>query len=112
MAWAKLDDTFWMHPKVITAGNAGAGIFARMLAYCGCYLTDGLVPGPIVDSIVGKDKAAFEELARWGMVERLESGGVLIPAFLEYNRSKERIEEDRKTRARNGALGGRPKRAA
>lgn len=108
-AWAKLDDNFWMHPSILTAGNAGAGIFARMLSYSGCYLTDGLVPSAIVQSIVGKDKAALTELERMGVLNVLDSGSVHITDYLEYNRSKQEVEADRQTRRQNGARGGRPK---
>jgi hypothetical protein len=51
MSWAKLDDRFWMHPKVTAIGNEGAGTFARLLSYCSCYLTDGLVPADAVKMI-------------------------------------------------------------
>ena len=110
MSWAKLDDGFWMHPKVLMAGNAGAGIFARLLSYCGCYLTDGLIPAQIVTQIAGPDKKLLPELDRLGLIQVLETGSVLIPDYLEHNRSKEQVEEDRKTRRANGAKGGRPNR--
>lgn len=109
MSWAKLDDGFWMHPKVLVAGNAGAGIFARLLSYCGCYLTDGLVPEPIAAQIVGSDKKALKALVDYGMVEVTETGSVFIPDYLEHNRSKVDVEEDRKRRRANGAKGGRPR---
>lgn len=41
MPWTKLDDGFWMHPKILLAGNEAVGIFARCISYCGAYLTDG-----------------------------------------------------------------------
>lgn len=108
MTWSKLDDGFWMHPKVIMAGNASAGIFARMLSYCGCYLTDGMVPSGVVGTIVGSDKKALEALDRVGLVQLLESGGVVIPDYLDHNRSKAQVEADREQRRENGARGGRP----
>jgi hypothetical protein len=109
MSWAKLDDGFWMHPKTIMAGNVGAGVFARMLSYCGCYLTDGLVPSAIVTSIVGSDKKVLPEMERVGLIEILESGGVIIPDYLDYNRSKMQVEADRKVKQQNGSKGGRPR---
>lgn len=109
MSWAKLDDTFWMHPKILIAGNTAAGIYARMLAYCGCYLTDGLVPQAIVTTIVGKDNKALQALIDLNMLEPLETGSVFIHNYLEFNRSKREVDEDRKTRAKNGKLGGRPR---
>lgn len=112
MSWAKLDDSYWMHPKVLMVGNAGAGIFSRMLSYCGCYLTDGLIPEAIVTNIVSGDKKALQALVDREMVELWESGAVFIPNYLEFNRSKKEVEDDRKKRRDNGARGGRPRSAA
>lgn len=102
MPWVKLDDTFWSHPRATCAGNAGAGIFSRMLSYCGCYLTDGLVPEHIAAFIVGSDKKAFDTLKQFGLIEVLESGGVVIPDYLDYNRSKADVERERKQRSAAG----------
>lgn len=93
MSWARLDDGFWMHPKVLISGNAAAGVFARLLSYSGCYLTDGLIPSPIVDSIVGKDKRAIDALVTHGMVHRMDTGSIYIPDYLEYNPSKIEVEK-------------------
>jgi hypothetical protein len=112
LSWAKLDDSFWMHPKVLMVGNTASGIFARMLSYCGCYLTDGLIPAAVVAHIVGGDKKALQALVDQEMVALWETGSVYIPHYLEFNRSKKDVEADRKTRARNGARGGRPRSAA
>jgi hypothetical protein len=109
VSWAKLDDGFWMHPKILVAGNVGAGIFARMLSYCGCYLTDGMVPAQIVRTIVGPDEEVLETLARYRLIDVMESGSVEILGYLEHNRSKAQIESDRETRRTNGRLGGRPR---
>jgi hypothetical protein len=107
MAWVKLDDTFWMNPKIVMAGEAATGIYARLLAYCGCYLTDGLIPAGMVDAIT-KNRKALDALEEHGLITRMESGSVLIRNYLEYNRSKAEIEADRATRRANGKRGGRP----
>lgn|SRR4051812_35536199 len=101
-----------MHPKILIAGNTAAGIFARMLAYSGCYLTDGLVPQAIVTTIVGKDTKALQALIDMNMLEQLETGSVFIHNYLEFNRSKREVDEDRKSRRANGAKGGRPRTTA
>ena len=106
MTWARLDDSFWMHPKVMISGNAAAGVFARCLSYCGCYLTDGLIPEPVATQIAGSDKKALDALVDVGLLQRLESGGFLISDFLEYNRSKEETEAARRQRAEAGRKGG------
>ena len=110
MPWVKLDDTFWMHPRATCAGNAGAGIFTRMLSYCGCYLTDGLVPEHIAANIVGGDKKSFETLKQFGLIEVLETGSVIIPDYLDYNRSKADVEAERKQRSKAGKASARARR--
>jgi hypothetical protein len=112
MSWAKLDDGFWMHPKILMVGNTAAGVFARLLSYCGCYLTDGMIPHGVVATIVGSDKKALEALHNTGLVDMLESGAVFIPDYLDHNRSKAQVEADRETRQANGAKGGRPRSRA
>lgn len=109
MTWTKLDDGFWMHPKVLMAGNAAAGIFARLLSYCGSYLTDGMIPAGVVKTIAADDQQALDALWRSGMIDLLESGGVVIPDYLEHQRSKAQVEADLETKRANGAKGGRPR---
>jgi hypothetical protein len=106
VTWSKLDDGFWMHPKVVRAGNTGAGLYARMLSYCGCYLSDGEIPPPIVESVVGRDKAALKRLIESALVERRDDGTIVIPDYLDFNPSREEIhakrrkDSERKTRGR------------
>ncbi len=108
--WAKLDDGFWMHPKVLMAGNTAAGVFARMLSYSGCYLTDGLVPAAIVSQIVGTDRKTLPALAQYGLIEVLETGSVVIPDFLEHNKSKVEVEAARRQRREAGRSSVRTRR--
>lgn len=115
VSWAKLDDGFWAHPKVMGVGNVGAGIFARFLAYCGDHLTEGLVPAPVVGFIVGDDAAALEALERFAMVQIQDSGSVLVPDYLEHNPTRAKVKADREQRAEAGRRGGsksRTRRAA
>lgn len=110
MSWAKIDDRFWMHPKVAAVGNAGAGIFSRMLSYCGCYLTNGLVPPEAVALIVGKDRVVLQRMHDLNMVEIRESGSVFIRDYLDYNPDRDKVEADREAarermrKRRNGAV--------
>jgi hypothetical protein len=47
MTWFALDDSAHAHPKLVRAGNAAVGLWARCGAYCSAHLTDGIVPGVI-----------------------------------------------------------------
>lgn len=112
MTWSKLDDGFWMHPAVLAVGNVGAGVFTRLLSYCGAYLTDGAVPSHVVATIVAPEgpdagEEILDRLARYRLIDRFESGGVQIVNYLEYNRSRAQVEADREVRRSNGLKGGR-----
>lgn len=95
MSWARLDDRFWMHPVIVAIGNEGAGVFARMLSYCGGYRTNGLVPAPVVASIVGEKEEVLKRLHELGSIDMLESGSVQIRNYLEYNPSRDEIDNQR-----------------
>ena len=104
MSWVKIDDGFWMHPKVVHAGNEAAGIFARCLSYCGAYLTDGLIPEPVAVSIAGTPKA-LERVVQAGLLVRLDSGSIYISDYSEYNPLREQVEADRAARKARGEKG-------
>lgn len=107
MPWAKLDDRFWIHPSITRVGNTSAGVFARMVSYCGSFLTDGVVPAEIAQMIAGRDTRALTNLVENGLVDQLESGGYYIPDYLDYNRSRELIEAEREN-AKKRMRGHRP----
>jgi hypothetical protein len=103
MPWVKLDDSFWANPKVVAAGNEVAGAYVRMLSYCGQQLTDGeiaeeparfIAKAPVTKKLVGH-----------GFVEASASG-FLIPDYLDFNPSREKVEATRKARAEAGKRGG------
>ena len=130
MSWVKLDDQFHSHPKVIACGNEAAGVYARSLAYCGAYYTDGFVSR--------KQAATFAptrvlkrvtEAGLWEEVEpgesrtvtgRRDSGnrtlpnvtitfcyyGYFIEDFLHHNPTRDEAEAARAKRRAAGSKGG------
>lgn len=104
MTWVKLDDKFWGHPKVITVGNEAAGAFARMLSYCGDHLTDGLIPRDTA-TFIARPKV-LSTLEEYGFVHR-NGVGYVIPDYLDFNPSREQVEEVQAARAEAGRKGGR-----
>ena len=106
MSWAKLDDGFWMHPKVVMAGNEAAGIFCRCLSYCGKYLTDGRVPAEVALSIAGSKKA-LEHVVAIGFLQRLPSGDLYVQDYAHYNPLRDEVEAKREARREAGRQGGR-----
>jgi hypothetical protein len=94
LSWAKLDDRFWMHPKVTAIGNEGAGVFARMISFCGCYLTNGLVSPEAVKTICPNRKL-LERMNDLDVIELRESGAVYIRDYLDYNHDRDKVEAER-----------------
>lgn len=96
MVWFRVDDGFHNHPKVLTAGTAAAGLYCRCGSYAAQQLTDGFIPAAIA-AAYGTPEWAQRLVAAglWAVVD----GGFQMPDFLEYNRSKEQIMEERHAKA-------------
>lgn len=93
MTWAKLDDRFHSHPKVLRAGYAAAGLYAMGLSYAACHETDGELPEDFLQKPIARRLA--NQLVAIGLWERID-GGYLIPDFLDFNPSREALTERRK----------------
>jgi hypothetical protein len=104
MPWAKLDDALTFHAKIIDAGNAATGVWARGLAWSSQHLTDGFIPTKIARVIAGESRGALGALTRSRLwVDR--PGGYQINDYLEYNPSRAEVlakrEKDRIRKAGN-----------
>lgn len=106
--WTRLDDDFYDHPRIVAAGNEGAGVFCRCLSYCGRYLTDGFVPGEVAARIANGDVGVLRTLLEVGLLEQTD-GGFVLRDFLDYNptadevkQRRERISEARREAGRRG----------
>jgi hypothetical protein len=107
MSWLKVTDGTWMEPWVVAVGNETFGIYTRLASYCAQYLTDGNVPGQIVALITAGNETALEDLERYGMIERWESGGVRLPRYLKHNPTRAKVEAEREMRAERAKAGAR-----
>lgn len=99
MAWGRIDDGFWCHPKVLRAGNAAIGVFVRLQSYCNQQLTDGVVP-PEALEMIDPTGGNIERLLSAGLVVEGDGGEVRINDFLEYNDSRETVLTRRKQNAK------------
>lgn len=107
MAWARLDDGFPEHPKVLAVGPFGLTVFVRALCYSARNLTDGFIPNAATASFTvdfartSRAAHAVDWPARlvaaglWDMAP----GGYLIHDYLAYNPSKEKVLAERKAAA-------------
>jgi hypothetical protein len=107
MPWLKVDDAFHRNPKVEAVGLAGAGLYAKALAYCAEYLTDGRVPvrwarmQVVLEPDGAKLLGELEEAGLW----RRAGLWFEIPDYLDFNPSKEQVELERESRSKRGRAG-------
>jgi hypothetical protein len=100
VAWVKLDDSFWSHPKVMAAGNEIAGAYVRMLCYSASHLTDGRVPEEAA-RVIAKQRT-LDLLQEFSFIEA-NGTGFVIPDYLDFNPSREKVLEERRKAAERQA---------
>lgn len=92
MTWGKLCDTFHSHPKIAEAGNAAAGLFARLISWSNHHLTDGRVPRGIIAMYSSGDDSQIGALIAQRLLEPDPGGdGFLIHDFLDHNDDAETV---------------------
>lgn len=96
MPWFRLEDSFHSHPKVIRAGNEAVGLYVRCGTYAAEHLTDGFIPEHV--ALLYGTHALAKTLVDAGLWRRTR-GGWLMPDYLDYNPSKEAVDNDRKSKA-------------
>jgi hypothetical protein len=113
MAWVKLDDQFFRHPKVLAAGRDARDLYMVGLCYCAQGLTDGFIPSQAVrvlaaEAEIDTGPASAARLVDVGLWEPID-GGYAIHDYHEYQPSKERVLATREARAEAGSRGGKQK---
>jgi hypothetical protein len=94
--WFRLDDSFHSHPKVIMAGNEAVGLYVRCGTYAAQHSTDGFIPEQVALQY-GTRKLA-DTLVRAKLWRRTR-GGWRMPDYLDYNPSKQAVDNERKSAA-------------
>lgn len=123
--WARLDDNFPAHPKILEAGAICELIQVRAICYCSRYLTDGYIPaaavpmlltgleriGILTGSMSGQDALHVDwpslmvAHGLWHRVNKAQRIGYTIHDFLDYNPSKKEIDEERNRKREAGLKG-------
>jgi hypothetical protein len=100
MPWAKLDDQFPDHPKVVQAGPAAAWLHVCAICYASRYLTDGFVPVGQVRKLadVPDSDALAAKLVQVGLWEAAD-GGFRVHDYLKYNPSRAQVMAERERNA-------------
>ncbi len=112
MAWARIDDAFFNHPKVRKAGKDAVIFHMAALCHSNAFTTDGFIANDMLELIAvqafqRKANGLADRLVECGLWDRIE-GGYLIHDYLEYNYSKQQVEEIKSKRSAAGKQGGRP----
>lgn len=103
MVFFRIDDGWHNHPKVVAAGNAAAGLWARCGSYCGHYNLEGRVP-----KAIARGYGTRTEIAKLLSVGLWVDGGdvYLMRDWCDYNDSADEVAAKKAARARAGRLGG------
>jgi hypothetical protein len=115
MAWAKIDDRFFSHPKVRSAGKDAILLYLAALTYSNEHLTEGFVPEDSLPLIAlyafvddfKQSASKLVEVGLWHASTKCLSNGYEIHDYHEYNPTKEQVEQTRKARAEAGSKGGK-----
>jgi len=92
MSWARLDDHFHDHPKVMAKSLAAVGLYALGLSYCADQSTEGFIPAQVV---MGWDRwrAASDELLEGPALWERADGGYRVHDYLDWNPSRRKNAE-------------------
>lgn len=104
MAWFKVDDGFWSHPKVLELSTAAVALWVRAGSWCSEHLTDGRVSRAAL-FMLRADIDAATELVNAGLWE-IDGDGWLFHDWSRYQPSRDEVIERRSVRAEAGRLGG------
>jgi len=110
MAYTNTDYSFWTNPKIRFAGRDAAFLYIAGNGFCNEYLTDGFISDTDIETVAfnafqRQPKKAVELLVKAGLWDRVP-GGYMIHDYLDYNKSKQEIEELRSKKTYAGKKGG------
>jgi len=99
VGWAKFDDQFTDHPKVVAAGPMAELLAVRAVIHCARYETDGHVQAAQLPRLalgITSPKKQVAALVKCGLWEEDADGnGWWVHDFLDYHPSAEQKEQER-----------------
>ena len=115
MAWARIDDNFFNHPKVRKAGKDAVILYVAMLCHSNAFTTEGFITNEMLELIGSqafqrRPKELADRLVECDLLDEVD-GGYMIHDFLDYNYSRQQIDEIKSKRSDAGKQGGRPAKA-
>lgn len=100
MAWFKVDDGFWAHPKTFMLSDAAIALWLKAGTWASQMLTDGMIPANAVSIFRTTDEVA-QELVQSGLW-RSTGVGFVFHDWDEYQPSAEVEKTKRAARAESG----------
>jgi DnaD/phage-associated family protein len=102
MPWVKIDDKFAENQKVEQVGPLGMAMQVAALCYCNRNLTNGFIPSATTRKLINLEapgikvtlSSVIKSLLDAGLWEPAP-GGYLIHDYLEFQPSKEKVEQER-----------------
>jgi hypothetical protein len=113
VTWVNLDDQMPEHPKIISLSDGAFRLHVSAIAYCNRFLTDGIIHAETVARLVPRFRRSYldELLRRMLWVEIVAAATYEIHDYLDWNKSRAEIEEQRgyisKVRSEAGKRGAR-----
>jgi hypothetical protein len=92
MPWFRVDDNLAFHPKIMRAGNAAIGLWARAGSWSAQQLTEGHVPLDLARNIGTRGEA--DRLVSVGLWLRTDDG-YQFHQWAERQPPKSKVEADR-----------------
>jgi hypothetical protein len=95
--WVKLDDQFYMNPKVLAVGPQGVALHLAGMCWTAGQLTDGHIPTHILPTLAGMagvPQRIHNRLTDEGLWD-VVTGGWQIHDWLEWNPSAEKVKAER-----------------
>lgn len=86
MPWFKVDDSFYDHPKFLDVPNAAVGLWAKAGAWCGKYLTDGVIPATQVKRFKGTSSQVNALISAGLWIEDRSESGSKVYRFHDWSR--------------------------
>jgi hypothetical protein len=109
VTWVKIDDGQSSHPKMVRCDLAAKGLWLDCLTWSAHELTDGFIPAGLPKQRGARGNRLTGQLVAAGLWE-IVPGGWQIHDYLEYNPSREQVEEKRaalhEARSKAGTVGG------
>ena len=102
MAWVKLDDSFWTHPKLERLSDKAHRLYMRSLGYCAQHLTDGVLDATALRTL-GATRRMCDELVAGGCWDVVPDGGYTVHDYLAFNPSRAHVMERRRKDAEKKA---------